>query len=244
MASHGGNIMRVALLEDDSSFRAQIETILEASGHSCHSFATSRALTKALRQDSFDLLLLDWNLPDFDGIDLLRWARANLDDCPPVIMVTSRAEQKDIVEALEAGADDFVTKPIQQNVLTARIAALLRRSYKPAAETGVEELFGASFDHGKCSVALHGETVTLTAKEFGLALLLFRNMHRAMSRTHLLELVWGRNPDLPTRTLDVHVSRLRARLGLRPEKGYRLTPVHSFGYRLELIDAVPVADVA
>lgn len=236
--------MRLALLEDDSSFRSQIETIVLRAGHSCHVFETARALIKALRQESFDLLLLDWNLPDMTGVELLGWARESLSECPPVIMVTSRAEQSDVVEALAAGADDYVTKPIQESVLTARIAALLRRSYRPASDSGVETLFGASFDHGHCSVAIAGKATTLTSKEFGLALILFRNMHRAMSRTHLLELVWGRNPDLPTRTLDVHVSRLRSHLGLRPEHGFRLTPVHSFGYRLELVDAVPQAQVA
>jgi len=122
-------------------------------------------------------------------------------------------------------------------VLTARIKALLRRSYaeEPSA-MGREELHGVVFDHSSCTVHLHGEDHPLTAKEFALAVLLFRNAHRAMSRTHLLEAVWGRNPDLQTRTLDVHVSRLRTRLGLRPERGFRLTPVYNYGYRLEAVD--------
>lgn len=229
--------MRLALLEDDPSFRMQIEATLGGAGHGCHSFATSRALTTALRQESFDLMLLDWNLPDFDGLQLLAWAREQLDPCPPAIMVTSRTEPDDIVRALDAGADDYVMKPFEPAVLIARVTALLRRTYAAPAEANAkEELFGVSFDPSAYSVRIHGQEVTLTAKEFGLALTFFRNMHRAMSRTHLLEAVWGRNPDLPTRTLDVHVSRLRARLGLRPEQGFRLTPVHSFGYRLEALD--------
>jgi DNA-binding response OmpR family regulator len=232
------------VLEDDPSFRSQIEAILACAGHSCHSFATSRALTTALRQESFDLLLLDWNMPDFDGIELLGWAREHLNPCPPVMMVTSRAESADVIHALETGADDYVVKPFEPSVLIARLTALLRRTYAAAQTSGREELFGATFDPSSCTVNIHGKDVVLTVKEFGLALTLFRNMHRAMSRTHLLEAVWGRNPDLPTRTLDVHVSRLRARLGLRPEQGYRLTPVHSFGYRLELMEPASVAVVA
>jgi DNA-binding response OmpR family regulator len=233
--------VRLAVLEDDPSFRTQIETVVTGAGHSCHSFPTSRALTTSLRQESYDLLLLDWNMPDFDGLQLLGWARDNLHPCPPVIMVTSRTEPTDIVMALEAGADDYIVKPFEEGVLVARVSALLRRTYQvETPDSGKEELFGATFDHGLYAVTLQGREVVLTSKEFGLALILFRNMHRAMSRTHLLEAVWGRNPDLPTRTLDVHVSRLRARLGLRPEQGYRLTPVHSFGYRLEVIE--PASD--
>ena len=86
------------------------------------------------------------------------------------------------------------------------------------------------------SVVVEGETVTLTAKEFELAATLFRNLHRPLSRAYLLEMVWGRNPDLPTRTLDAHISRIRAKLGLRPERGFRLIPVYSYGYRLEAIE--------
>lgn len=233
--------MRLAVLEDDPSIRTQMETVVTGAGHSCRSFATSRSLTTSLRQESYDLLLLDWNMPDFDGLQLLGWARDNLHPCPPVIMVTSRTEPDDIVMALAAGADDYIVKPFEESVLVARVAAVLRRTYQvETPATGKEELFGAVFDHGLYSVELGGRQVVLTSKEFGLALTLFRNMHRAMSRSHLLEAVWGRNPDLPTRTLDVHVSRLRSRLGLRPEQGFRLTPVHSFGYRLEVIE--PASD--
>ena len=150
-------------------------------------------------------------------------------------------EESERVRGLATGADDYVVKPFEESVLVARVSALLRRTYQvDTPDSGKEELFGATFDHGLYTVTLHGREVVLTSKEFGLALILFRNMHRAMSRTHLLEAVWGRNPELPTRTLDVHVSRLRTRLGLRPEHGYRLTPVHSFGYRLEVIE--PASD--
>src|SRR5690606_39269134 len=138
------------------------------------------------------------------------------------------------------GADDYVIKPFEPSVLSARINAVLRRSYgeEPRA-LGREELHGVIFDHTDCTVSLHGEDFTLTAKEFALAVVLFRNVHRAMSRPHLLEAVWGRNPDLATRTLDVHISRLRTRLGLRPERGFRLAPVYNYGYRLEAVDPSP-----
>ena len=230
--------MRIALLEDDAEIGRQIEQTTFGAGHSCQIFRTGRTLVTSLRRDSYDLLLLDWNLPDTSGYEVLRWARENLDPCPPVMMITSRSDDEDVVSALEAGADDYVVKPFEPGVLAARIKALLRRSYAEEPQAlGREELHGVTFDHSDCTVSLHGEEFTLTAKEFALAVVLFRNVHRAMSRTHLLEAVWGRNPDLATRTLDVHISRLRTRLGLRPERGFRLTPVYNYGYRLEVVEA-------
>lgn len=227
--------MRIALLEDDPSLADLVSATLESAGHSCHHYLDCRSAKVALRQESFDLLLMDWHLPDGEGVDVLRWARENLDPCPPVIMVTSRTEDEAVVAALDAGADDYVVKPIIPAVLLARVGALLRRTYKPADIVGgVETHYGVTFDHGHCTVAIGGETATLTHKEFGLALLLFQNIHRPLSRTYLLEAVWGRNPDLPTRTLDVHISRLRSRLGL-VEAGFKLSSIQSFGYRLEMI---------
>lgn len=233
--------MRIALLEDDSSLADLITIMLESAGHTAHHYPDCRSAKVALRQESFDLLLLDWHLPDGEGVDVLRWAQENVEPCPPVIMVTSRADDAAVVAALEAGADDYVVKPIIPAVLNARVGALLRRAY-PAPEQigGVERHFGVAFDHDHCRVTIGNEVATLTNKEFALALILFQNMHRALSRTYLLEAVWGRNPDLATRTLDVHVSRLRARLDLGAN-GFKLTSVHSFGYRLEMTSQPPEA---
>lgn len=226
--------MRIALLEDDPSLADLITITLESAGHTAHHYPDCRSAKVALRQESFDLLLLDWHLPDGEGLDVLKWARKTCDPCPPIIMVTSRADDGAVVAALEAGADDYVVKPIVPAVLLARVSALLRRTYVvPDKSGGLEKLFGVSFDHDQCAATIGRETTILTAKEFGLALTLFRNMHRALSRTYLLEAVWGRNPDLPTRTLDVHISRLRQRLALAAN-GFKLTSVQSFGYRLEM----------
>lgn len=233
--------MRIALLEDDPSLAELVEITLESGGHGTHHYPDCRSIKVALRQESFDLLLLDWQLPDGDGVDVLQWARQTLKPSPPVIMVTSRADDAAVIRALEAGADDYVVKPIVPAVLLARVGALLRRTYViPAKVGGLESHFGVTFDHDQCVATIGGENITLTTKEFGLALNLFRNMHRALSRTHLLEAVWGRNPDLPTRTLDVHISRLRQRLALA-DNGFKLTSVQSFGYRLEMTSQPPVA---
>jgi len=120
-------------------------------------------------------------------------------------------------------------------VLSARIEALLRRSYGDQSERPIETFGSYVFDRQAGTVMVDGEPVVTTSKEFSLALLLFRNLNRALSRSHIMESVWGHSPDLVTRTLDAHISKIRVGLSLRPERGWRLSSVYSFGYRLEQI---------
>lgn len=228
--------MRLAILDDDRELCAQVASLMRSGGHSCFEFHSGEALRRALRRESFDLLLLDWELPDLSGVDLLAWARSHLPAPPPVIMMTGRTDDGDIVQGLDVGADDYVTKPVVPAVLKARVDAVLRRSYGPVTTPRVESFGDHVFDPLAMTVTVRGTPVDVTAKEFGLALLLFRNLNRPLSRAHIMETVWGRNPDIPSRTLDAHVSQIRGRLGLRPEHGLRLASVYSFGYRLEAID--------
>lgn len=226
--------MRIAILEDDPALAERLITVLEPAGHICHHYATGKGLIAQLKRETFDLLILDWNLPDITGIEVLVWAREHLEGRTPVLFVTSRGEESDVVKALDAGADDYVIKPIQAGELLARVTALIRRSF-PTQARDVEQFGDHLFNAKATSVTMRGEEIMLTPKEFGLALLLFQNIDRALSRAYVLEKVWGRNPDLLTRTLDAHISRIRVKLALRPETGYRLLPVYSYGYRLEKI---------
>jgi DNA-binding response OmpR family regulator len=208
--------------------------VLTGAGHNCQTFPLAKALVTALRRDTFDLLVVDWNLPDMSGLETIAWARENLDTPPPVLLLTSRSAEEDVVEGLNAGADDYVVKPVQPAVLLARVNALIRRAYPGKPAERIETFGDYSFDTQSETVTIDGQAgPAMTSKEFSLALLLFRNTHRALSRAHILEGVWGRNPDLPTRTLDMHISRIRSKLNLRPENGFRLAPVYSYGYRLE-----------
>jgi DNA-binding response OmpR family regulator len=225
--------MRIAALDDDAAQVEAVVRLLSNSGHNCISFNTAKTLITALRRETFDLLILDWNLPGMSGLETIAWVRENLSSRPPVLLLTSRSSEADVVTGLNAGADDYVVKPVQSEVLLARVNALLRRSYPERPPGGVEAFGDYSFNLPAETVTVGGEVAPLTAKEFGLALLLFRNTHRALSRSHILEAVWGRNPNLATRTLDVHISRIRSKLNLRPANGFRLVPVYSYGYRLE-----------
>jgi DNA-binding response OmpR family regulator len=230
--------MRIAILEDDPALADQMAHALHDVGHGSHLFRTGAALVTALKRDTFDLLLLDWNLPDMSGVDVLSWAREHLESVPPVLFVTSRGDEADIVRALNLGADDYVVKPIKVAEFQARIGALLRRSF-PAQAAEIQDFDDIRFDLGRQVVVVGGVEVVLTNKEFSLALMLFQNLDRPLSRAYLLDKIWGVSPDLQTRTLDAHVSRIRSKLRLRPEAGYRLAPVYSYGYRLEKFAGVP-----
>lgn len=233
--------MRIAILEDDPALADQMTHALEDAGHGAHLFRTGAALVTALKRDTFDLLLLDWNLPDMSGVDVLSWAREHLESVPPVLFVTSRGDEADIVRALNLGADDYVVKPIKVAEFQARVGALLRRSF-PAQAADIQDFDGIRFDLGRQVVVVGGMEVVVTNKEFSLALVLFQNLDRPLSRAYLLDKIWGVSPDLQTRTLDAHVSRIRSKLGLRPEAGYRLAPVYSYGYRLERFEGAPEGD--
>jgi DNA-binding response OmpR family regulator len=228
--------MRIAALDDDAAQVEAVQRAMVAAGHTCQCFLAAKALMTALRRETFDLLIVDWNMPEVSGLQTIAWLRENLESPPPVLLLTSRSAEADIVEGLNAGADDYVVKPVQPGVLMARVNALIRRAYPAKAGDGLETFGEYVFNAPAETVSVSGKTVVLTSKEFGLALLLFRNTHRALSRAHILEAVWGRNPDLATRTLDMHISRIRTKLNLRPLNGFRLAPIYSYGYRLERLN--------
>jgi DNA-binding response OmpR family regulator len=225
--------MRIAIVDDDETTRKGIAELMSGHGHICLMFSGGLQARTALQRDTFDLIFVDWNMPGLDGIELMRWARANLDPCPAIIMMTARSEKDDIVIGLEAGADDFIVKPESDSVILARAAALTRRMAVRVSEARIESYGEYHFDNLESSVTFGSETAQLTAKEFALAKLFFENLNRPLSRAYLLQTVWNSVADLPTRTLDVHTSKIRQKLNLRPESGYRLQTVFGFGYRLE-----------
>lgn len=229
--------MRVVIADDEADVVAFLKSIVEELGHVAVSYSDGNMLSQALVRETFDLLILDWNIPGKDGIATLQWMQSSLSERPPVIMMTNRSAKRDISDALNAGADDYITKPEDRAVVAARINAMLRRNAGSGA-------FDAQAVYGKYhlnrieqTVSVNGTTITMTAKEFELADLFFRNADRTLSRNYIMETIWRTTAALATRTLDMHISRVRAKLDLQPENGFRIFTVFGYGYRLETIAA-------
>ncbi len=226
--------MRIALLEDELEQAQNIQSILSDRGHVCDSFATGQGFLGAILHRSYDLMILDWQIPDMSGIDVLQHVREQLNWPMPAIFLTQRDTEEDIVKALDAGADDYLAKPARAAELVARIKALARRS-NPESEKSVLMYGPFEVNTHQRSIHLHQEPLNLTDKDFDLSLFLFQNQGRLLTREMLLERVWGLTRDLNTRTVDTHMSRLRRRLGLNPENGFRIKTIYQRGYRLEAV---------
>ncbi|MBT8088688.1 MAG: response regulator transcription factor [Gammaproteobacteria bacterium] len=226
------------MLEDDPDQAELIRLWLTHAEHSVDCHADAASFLRAVRRDSFDLYVLDWVLPDLSGIDVLKKLRREMGDYTPAIIVTAKDEEQSIVRGLEAGADDYLVKPVRQAELVARVSAVLRRSVgnKPEEQDLDAEPYSLSFTNK--TVSLNGEKLNLTNREFELALFFFRNIGKMMSRNHLLEAIWGiENKSVSTRTVDTHVSRLRKKLNLGKENGWILSAIYQHGYRIERVDA-------
>lgn len=236
--------MRVGVIDDDETALAFIRSVLTERGHVCVPFRRGRDLIGTLPRDTFDLLVIDWNLPDIGGLEIVRWARANIAVPPAMLMLTARHDRDDIVAALEAGADDYIVKPETAKVVAARIDAVLRRTLRRDGDNEPEVFGRYSFDLQGEHVLFDGRAIELTPKEYALALHFFQRRDRPLSRAYLLECVWKSAAGLSTRTLDMHVSRLRAKLQLRSENGYRLQTVFGYGYRLDTYVSAAQDDVA
>ncbi|AXA93129.1 response regulator transcription factor [Massilia sp. YMA4] len=225
--------MKIVVLDNDRSQSDLICQVLTSAGHVCHGFQTGKDLLSQLRKEEYDMLIFDWQVSDMGGAELMRKAREKLNEKAPVLFMTTSSGEDDIVAGLDAGADDYMIKPLRRSEMVARVQALLRRAFP--TQNGAEQLqFGQYvFETRPGRLLMDGNVLDVTHKEFYLALLFFRNIGRPLSRAYIHEAVWIRETDVPSRTMDTHVSRVRNKLQLKPENGFRLVPVYSYGYRLE-----------
>ena len=229
----------IALLEDEPSDARLISHVLEESGNKCHVYGTGKALKDDILNRDFSLLIVDWELPDTSGDKILEWIRNNMGWDLPVIFITGRDSTEDIVAMLEAGADDYMTKPVNLKEMVARITALIRRSQDNEQNRDVIELEPYVIDFNRHKLTMSGTEINLTPKEFELTGYLLRNIGQLIARDDLLQEIWGYGPEVHTRTIDIHMSRLRKKLCFTEENGWKLTSIYHEGYRLDRVTPTP-----
>ncbi len=223
----------IGFLEDDPDQAALVALWLEGAGYAHRVYRSATEFRRRLGGEAVDLLLLDWMLPDASGPEVLEWIRTSPNADLPVIFLTAQSREEDIVKGLSSGGDDYVVKPPKQAELLARVAAVLRRRGVETDVGGEIVLPPFTLDLQRRRISIDGREVELTQREFDLATYLFRRQGRIVSRDALLENVWNMSASVSTRTVDTHVSRLRKKLELSGEHGWRLTAVYQHGYRLE-----------
>jgi len=221
---------RALVVEDDPDIVELIAHYLKAEGFVVESVADGRLALERLRSESFSLLILDLQLPGRDGLSVCAELRSDPRlRALPVVMLTARGDEAARVVGLEVGADDYIVKPFSPKELVARVRALLRRLERPDPEEPMLVLSDLEVDRARHTVRFKGEPVHLTAKEFALLVALLEARGRVLSRQTLLEQAWGYSYAEGTRTVDVHVRRLREKL---PGFAERLITVKSLGYRI------------
>ncbi|MFZ9226465.1 MAG: response regulator [Candidatus Nanopelagicaceae bacterium] len=225
---------RILVVEDESSFSEALEFLLGKEGFTVVTAATGTEALKKFDQGGIDLVLLDLMLPEISGTEVCRQIRAK--SKVPIIMLTAKDSEVDKVVGLEIGADDYVTKPYSARELVARINAVLRRNGGDGlvGDSGVLTVQSIRMDIDRHQVSINGIPASLPLKEFELLEFLMRNAGRVLTRMQLIDRVWGSDYVGDTKTLDVHVKRLRAKIEEDPANPKIIQTVRGLGYKMEL----------
>ncbi|MGZ2747057.1 response regulator transcription factor [Burkholderia stagnalis] len=229
--------MNILLVERDPIQASAVERTLQASDREIYRVSNNAQAVKFLRETLVELVVLDWYSSEIDGLDLLRWIRTHVSDEIGVLFLTARALEADVVAALNAGADDYIVRPIREIELAARINALLRRNNRRKKYTNRIEIGGYVLDLMRRTLVFDGKLVDLTEKEFILVGCLFNNLGSVVPRDLLSTLAWGRVLDGTSRSLDTHIYRLRQKLTLHSGDRFQLSAVYMHGYRLDMSEA-------
>jgi two-component system phosphate regulon response regulator PhoB len=222
---------RILVVDDEPEIVALVAYHLAKAGYRVSTASNGEDALDAARREHPDLIVLDLMLPGMSGFDILEQLRAEEGSRDvAVLMLTARREEPDRIRGLELGADDYLTKPFSLAELVLRVGAILRRAGTTAPGSSDSVVVGPLvIDRGAMTVTVAGKAVELTPTEFKLLLTLAERRGRVQGRAHLLETVWEAAPDIQTRTVDMHVQRLRAKLG---DAGEFIETVRGFGYRL------------
>lgn len=225
---------KILVVEDESSFSDALEFLLGKEGFGVVTAATGNEAMTKFEQGGIDLVLLDLMIPEVSGIEVCKKIRS--ESSVPIIMLTAKDTEVDKVVGLELGADDYVTKPYSSRELIARIRAVLRRNGNGGSsnEPGVLVVGPVRMDTERHQVAINGKITSMPLKEFELLEFLMRNAGRVLTRMQLIDRVWGSDYVGDTKTLDVHIKRLRAKIESDPADPKFIQTVRGLGYKMEL----------
>jgi len=226
---------RILIIEDEISFSEALSFLLEKEGFQTEVAETGKAGIAAFNKSTFDLVLLDLMIPEISGIDVCRTIRTSSQI--PIIMLTAKDSEVDKVVGLELGADDYVTKPYSARELVARIKAVLRRGTpeesSSSESSGIHTAAGIRMDIERHQVTVNGNLIPLPLKEFELLEFLLRNEGRVLTRGQLIDRVWGGDYYGDTKTLDVHIKRLRSKIEVDPANPVLIQTIRGLGYKFE-----------
>lgn len=224
---------KILVVEDELSMREALVFLLRSEGYLVIEAEDGQQAVEMFQAEGADLVLLDLMLPKLSGKEVCKAIRTSSD--VPVIMLTAKDTEIDKVIGFEIGADDYVTKPYSKNELLARMKAVLRRNGGPrAAENGILEAGPVRMDIDRHIVYFNGEKVAMPLKEFELLELLLENRNRVLTRGQIIDQVWGSNYFGDTKTLDVHIKRLRSKIEADPARPLHLLTVRGLGYKFEV----------
>ena len=224
---------RILIVEDEISFSEALAFLLNKEGYETVVAENGKHAIETFDKGNVDLILLDLMIPTISGVEVCRTIRTKSQ--VPIIMLTAKDSEIDKVVGLEIGADDYVTKPYSSRELIARIKAVLRRGFNEdiAPENGILNAAGIRLDVGKHQVTLNGTLTSLPLKEFELLEFLMRNSGRVLTRTQLIDRIWGGDYYGDTKTLDVHIKRLRSKFEADPANPVLIQTIRGLGYKLE-----------
>ncbi|MEQ1773697.1 MAG: response regulator transcription factor [Burkholderiales bacterium] len=230
--------MRIALLEEGGQAAETVGGWLRSTGYETVVHESGKAFIGELAVEPCDLLVVG-AAPDISGMDVLVWVREHMSATIPILRIAEKNTEQEIVASLKAGADDCVVRPVRRLEFLARVEALGRRVPRSPKCVDLLRFGDLSVDLKNRVISRDGQRIALTPKSYDLAVFLFSNLGQLLSRSYLMERIWGRGSSTSTRTLDTHISRLRTDLGLTPENGWILQSIYQHGYRLEQTDPRP-----
>ena len=224
--------LRIALLDNNQIQINQLTCWFNKEGHYWKLFRTGKSLIKGLSRDSFDSLVVSWGTPLVDNKGVLSTIREHINWPIPILFIIEPGKEASLIQIINVGVEDFITRPVQRLEILTRINMLNKRSQGYEGNNETLNIGDFRIDTVERRISKNKQVIDLTGKEFVLAAFLLKHQGRILSRDHILEAVWGYASEMTSRTVDTHISRIRKKLDLHPEKGWRLSAIYQQGYQL------------